>query len=286
MRIIHRSRYTTVILPKHCPSEISLEQHAEIAKLLNISNNLLVNAIETAEMDGLWFEVLLLLKSKLSSIRKKLHLVNLTAALEEKLIQYTPQHKDLTSPGIGEALAEFKSDSIHDTTYNFIKAFVQTTPLVLYLQFRTLSTQKKIALKKGDVTLLPGNISGVIKVSSPELYYAVFLSFPSDTFLKIMSNLLGETFTEINQGIQDGAAELLSIIYRQARALMQTDNSKVIASIPEVFVGNKIKSLDFDDQGSIPVEEGKMVTITFETHFGDFYIEAWLPTALATSILA
>ena len=277
MNTIHRSKYTTLVLPKHCSSQISSEEHSEIANLVNASSNLLINGIETTEIDESWIEIFLLFKYRLDSLQKKLRLVNFTKQLEEKLVSGLFKHKELFSSSVQEALTDFKSDSIQEPNHNFLKAFIQTTPRVLYIKVQMLCKQKKISMKKGGLGLLPGEISGIVKVSTPELHYAIILCFPTSTFLKIMSKMLGETFTEINKDIQEGAAELLNIINGQVRSQIKSHKPDDKASIATVFMGNKLPALEFEGKGTIPLENGKMVTIPFESFFGDFFIEAWFP---------
>jgi CheY-specific phosphatase CheX len=285
MKIIQRKNYTTLILPKQCTSNISTEQHSEIVNLISASSHLLVNGIECAEINEIWIEIFILFKQRCESVQKKLRIVNFSKGIEDKLERASFTHKELYSPGIAEALGDFKLKENLEPNKNFMKTFIQTTPRVLYIQVQMLCKQKKISMKKVGLDVLPGDISGIIKVVNLDLYYAIILCFPADTFLKIMSHMLGENFTEMNKDIQDGAAELLNIIYGQVRTLIKLTESKIIASIPTVFVGNQLDSLEFEGRGSMPTVHGKMINIPFETRFGNFFIEAWFPGDFTGSFL-
>ncbi|MEO7163342.1 MAG: chemotaxis protein CheX, partial [Bdellovibrionia bacterium] len=272
------SRYTTLVFPKHCSSDISPDEHLDIAGLLTKTNNLLINGIRTADIDENWIAILQMLKYKLDSAQKKLRFVNFSRQIVEQLTDTAFKQKEIFSSGVAEALNDFKSDINPEINTNFIKAFIQITPIVLYAQTQMLCKQKKISMKKDNLSLLPGEISGIIKVSIRDVYYAIILCFPTDTFLKIMSRIKGENFTEINKDIQEGAAELISGIFEQVRTSVKKDKSNVTASIPAVFLGSKLTSLDFEGKGPVSMEKGKMVTVPFESHFGEFFIEAWFPS--------
>jgi CheY-specific phosphatase CheX len=275
-----------MILPQSCGAEIPAAIHNEIGNFLNTATHTLVNGILAAEFHESWIEILTLLKNKLVGTGKKLRLINFKQEFEEVILKSGVGNKQLFSNGVQEALKDFSLPPEQSTKINFIKGFIQTTPRIIYVQTQVLCKQKKLSIKKGDLGLLPGDISGIVTVSAPELHYAILLCFPRDTFLKLMSKMLGETFSELNKDIQDGAAETLNIIYGQVRSLTESNNPNLKASIPIVFVGNRITTLEFHDRGTIQFEEGKVVAIPFETELGEFFIEAWMPKDVTGNFLA
>ena len=277
MKIIQKTRFKIWILPKSCRSDLLAKQHSAIVNLLGGADHLLVNGIQTVEIDESWSEMLLLIKNKLESLGKKMRLVNFSSDLEAILVGGAFNFKQAFKAGAAEAMQDFKLVSEQESKDNFIKAFIQATPRVLYIQAQVLSRQMKLSMKKSNLTLLPGVISGVVRVTTFETFYAVILSFPEGTFLKIISQMLGEVYTELNKDIQDGAAELLNIIYGQVRAQFKDSDTGTLSEIPFVVAGNQLTTLDFKTKGSVSIDAGKMVTIPFETGLGSFFIEVWLP---------
>ncbi len=66
----------------------------------------------------------------------------------------------------------------------------------------------------------------------------VVLSFPEDVACKIVSRMLGEEITELNQDVYDGLGELVNIITGNAkRGLVRYGYHDLALSLPNVVVG-------------------------------------------------
>src|SRR5271170_5183018 len=124
----------------------------------------------------------------------------------------------------------------------FFKPFVEGA-------INTLQTQCSLPVSSGK-PFLKGQqpqpdfaIAGVIGITSASFNGTITLCFPEKVFLGAMSKMLGEEFTEITQGLQDGVAELLNIIFGQAKIVLNQQGHSIQKAIPTVVRGKNISTL-------------------------------------------
>lgn len=91
------------------------------------------------------------------------------------------------------------------------------------------------------------------------------LCFPEKTFLGVMSSMLGEPFTEITTDLEDGAGELLNIIYGGAKRQLNADGYSLEKAIPSIARGEKIKMHSLSD--------GPVLVLPFDCEAGWFHVE-------------
>lgn len=276
MKLTERVQYLACLLPETCTDAILSKHLASFTRLLETDKDLIVNGIQTQTLDEQWVTLLLMIKVRVEGKGKRFQILNLNKDLERAHFSNLWNKTDVFSAGVTEAMGALKEATAPLSPPSFTKAFIQATPYVLYVQTQAISKQGKIGVKKTDVCELFGDISGIVRLTSGSQFYAVILSFPAPTFLKLISGMLGMEFTEITSDIQDGAAELLSIIHGQAR-LGPNAEGKAKVSIPFVHVGKKIETIDFEGKGPVNVGTGKILKIPFTSNYGEFAIEVWLP---------
>ncbi len=112
------------------------------------------------------------------------------------------------------------------------------------------------------------DIAGVIGLKSPSFRGSIALCFPEKTFLEMMSAMLGEEFRVISKDLEDGAGELLNIIFGQAKKKLMEKNYRVDQAIPTI-----VKRLD-EKIGQLTPEP--TVVIPFQTPRGAFHIQIGL----------
>jgi chemotaxis protein CheX len=168
-----------------------------------------------------------------------------------------------------EALIEMGPNpkKVFDT--EFINPFLGATVRVLEVQAQIKSTPGEIFLKKERDTML-GDISGIIGIISEKFVGSVVISFPEKTFLKIISNMLGEEYQEISKDIIDGAGELTNMIFGQAKVTLNQKGYGIQTAIPSVISG-KNHSLS-------TLSKGPIVVIPFSTDEGPFFVEVCVST--------
>lgn len=147
----------------------------------------------------------------------------------------------------------------------FFKPFVDGTT-------KTIEVQCSMPVKCGKPFYLDqasqpdANIAGVIGFSGSDVSGSIAICFPEKIFLAIMGNMLGEEFTEMNPELRDGAAELLNIIYGQAKIVLNEKGYEIEMAIPTVVTGEKISA-------AIVSGSSKTVVIPFEFELGEFTIQ-------------
>lgn len=117
---------------------------------------------------------------------------------------------------------------------------------------------------KGKVPMPPINITSQLGLASRQFRGAISLCFEEQVFLKIMSGMLGDKITEINSETQDGASEILNIIYGFAKTALNTKGFNFDLAIPTVVRGKDLQT----SHGRFPT-----LVIPLKTDVGQLFIE-------------
>ena len=94
------------------------------------------------------------------------------------------------------------------------------------------------------------------------------MSFSEKSILKIVSNMLGENYKEINDDVRDAVGEITNMISGVARKKLESQGFNISAAIPTVVAGK--------DHAVIHVLGGPSIIIPFETGDGPFFIDVCL----------
>jgi chemotaxis protein CheX len=162
------------------------------------------------------------------------------------------------------AVAELTAKKSAKLDVNFINPFLEGTIEVLKKQAQTQAKAGTPAAKDPNAAL-SGDISGVIALASENFTASVVISFPSTTFLKIMSRMLGEELSEMKPELHDGAAELTNIIFGHAKRVLNEGGHGIQMARPSVVTGN--------DHAVLNGTKGPRIAIPFESDAGGFAIE-------------
>lgn len=147
---------------------------------------------------------------------------------------------------------------------NFINPFLGATLHVLKVQASIEAQPGKVYMKK-PTDNLKGDVSGVIGIVSDTFNGSVIISFPEATFLNVIGSMLGETYTELNKEILDGAGEITNMIFGQAKITLNERGYGIKIALPQVITG-KGHSLS-------AMSKGPTVVIPFTSPVGDFFVE-------------
>lgn len=120
-------------------------------------------------------------------------------------------------------------------------------------------------LKEGNRAM--GDVSAIIGFAG-SAQGSLALSFSEKCILKIVNNMLGENFTEINDDIRDAVGEITNMISGDARKRLEADGFKIMAAIPTVVSGQ--------DHRIRHVLGGASIVIPFETNEGPFVVDMCL----------
>lgn len=146
----------------------------------------------------------------------------------------------------------------------FVNPFVECTLMTLKTQCNMQATPGKPFLK-GAQDIPRIDIAGVIGLTSSAFNGSIALCFPEKTFLSAMEGMLDEKFAEITKDLEDGAGELLNIIFGQSKIILNDRGYGISKAIPTVIRGQDIS---VSHQTASP-----SMILPFETPGGPFVIE-------------
>ncbi len=145
-----------------------------------------------------------------------------------------------------------------------IRPFLESTINVLKTMAFVDCKPGKPFIKKGPEPR--GDVTGLIGMASATVSGSMALVFSTDAILQIVSGMLGEEFSEVNEDVLDCVGELTNMISGGARAGLAKLNMKFDMALPTMI------------QGAHHIVEHKtksaVVVIPFNIEKGTFYIEA------------
>jgi chemotaxis protein CheX len=239
----------------------------EIPDLMNESNHVLINCEQIVSVPKDWARAFSRLQQQLTKQNRHLKLIHVNRAAMDDLKRSGLDTYFKISKDANEALKEFGITVKRSLDTNFINPFLSATMHVLKVQAQTEARPGQIYRKK-DSEKFVGDISGIIGVVSESFNGSVVISFPELTFLKIISNMLGEEFTVLDQGIIDGAGEITNMIFGQAKIVLNEKGYGIKTAIPSVVIG-KNHSLS-------AMTKGPVMVIPFDSDMGKFFVEICL----------
>lgn len=214
-----------------------------------------------------WLREMIRIQKELTAFDRSLRLIHVKPTFTQCLKREGLDTTFKISASLREALTEFGLVAKRKLDTDFINPFLDATLHVLNVQASIVCTPGKIALKNND-SPLSGDVSGVIGIVSETFNGSVVISFPESTFLKIMSNMLGEEYTSISKEIVDGAGEITNMIFGQAKIVLNEKGYGIKAAIPSVVSG-KNHTLQ-------ALTKGPVVLVPFSSSAGNFFVEICL----------
>jgi chemotaxis protein CheX len=146
----------------------------------------------------------------------------------------------------------------------FLKPFIEGTKTTLKVQCGVDSTIGAPYIK-GSGPETKADIAAVIGLTSETFNGTLTLLFSKQLYLKAMTNMLGEAVTTINKDNQDGAGELLNIIFGWAKKVLNPKGYTIQKAIPTVLTG--------DNMTTRQLTTAAVYVLPFKTEFGMLYIE-------------
>lgn len=145
-----------------------------------------------------------------------------------------------------------------------IKPFIEGTLQTLKVQCALNATHGKPYIK-GSGPDVQSSIAAVLGLTSTAFRGSLSICFPEATFLAIMGRLLGETYTQITTDLEDGAGELLNIIFGFAKKVLNERSHTFEKAIPTVVRGEGLSVRHLTNQATL--------ILPFESELGAFAIE-------------
>jgi chemotaxis protein CheX len=145
-----------------------------------------------------------------------------------------------------------------------IQPFIDGTLTTLQVQCHTPAQQMKSYIK-GTKDPFSSDIAGMIGITSAEFNGSICLCFPEATFLAVMGGMLGEKYDKITPDLEDGAGELMNIIFGYGKRVLNQEGYTLEKALPSVIRGSSLQVRH--------MKPGPAVVIPFQTESGLFYIE-------------
>ncbi|MFH2060606.1 MAG: chemotaxis protein CheX [Pseudomonadota bacterium] len=143
-----------------------------------------------------------------------------------------------------------------------VNPFINATINVLEtMAFMTVDAGQPY-LKKDNVAV--GDVSGVLGLTGVA-NGTIAVTFEEQCILQVVSNMFGETMSELNSEIADAVGELTNMISGQARRELEEMGKVFKAAIPSVVTGRNHSITHYSN--------GPKIAIPFYTDNGKFTIE-------------
>lgn len=157
-----------------------------------------------------------------------------------------------------------KIDSGLVSAFNLVQAFQEGVVETLKIQCSCPVKVLPYYVKEAE-TEIAADVAGVIGMTSSKFIGAVAITFPKDVYLEVMSKMFGETYDTITEDIEDGAGELLNIVFGHAKAKLNENGHDIERAIPSVVQGET-----FELHHLTPTPA---VVMPFQTENGTFHLE-------------
>ena len=147
-----------------------------------------------------------------------------------------------------------------------INPFIEATVNVVTTMANLQVEAGKPAVKQDRKTW--GEVTGIIGFTGYQANGNMLLSFDKPTILKVVSAMLMEEFTEVDDSIVDAVGELTNMVSGGAKGKLSELGFHFEMARPVMIVGSE---LEVKQLGETPV-----IQIVFSTEAGSFAIEASL----------
>jgi chemotaxis protein CheX len=214
-----------------------------------------------------WLRTLLKVHLNTKKDNKFLKLINVNSFLLSYLKKEGLDTTFRMAKDLKEAMNETGLMPKRTLDTEFINPFLSATVNTLKVQAQIQTEPGQVYVKKPK-EFIQGDISGVIGIVSDSFNGSVVITFPEKVFLKIISNMLGEEYTKIDNDIVDGAGELTNMIFGQAKVVLNEKGYGIKTAIPSVVSGK--------DHSLSGLTKGPVVIVPFSTEFGPFFVEICL----------
>jgi chemotaxis protein CheX len=134
---------------------------------------------------------------------------------------------------------------------NYINPFIEAAQSAFKSMANEIAVRKSLSLK-GDNHQNSG-VSGIIGLAG-ESMGSVVLSFDEATAIKVISKIMGTSYSEVNADVIDGIGELANIIAGDAKNRLTQKGYKFDVSIPRVVSGRQYFSTQTRNVPCIVIE--------------------------------
>jgi chemotaxis protein CheX len=117
---------------------------------------------------------------------------------------------------------------------NLINPFIAATVNAMEMMAMVKPVRKKVFLKTDNVLI--GDISGIMGLSG-QVSGSIIVSFGKGAACKLVGNMLGTSYEEINDDVKDGIQEIVNLVAGQAKTMLADTEYHFQVSIPTCVIG-------------------------------------------------
>lgn len=118
-----------------------------------------------------------------------------------------------------------------------LRPFIEAVTLTI----QTMGQAKEVNVGKATVMapkqVLGVDISTAVPIISASFRGTLYVSFPKDTFLKVVSNMLGRTETQITPDLEAAGVEFMNIIYGNTKRVLSEQGYEFQTGLPSIVRG-------------------------------------------------
>ncbi len=146
---------------------------------------------------------------------------------------------------------------------DFINPFLDAIINILETMAQTTAKPQKPFIKKDAVAL--GIVTGMIGMAGEQTKGSMAISFSEGAILHVASNMLGETFAEVDDTVVDMVGEITNMVTGGAKRGLSEKGYKFDLAIPTMISGK--------DHQIHHKTKGPILIVPFDTEAGNFVVE-------------
>lgn len=206
------------------------------------------------------------LSEKLKAESKEVLSINVGADIKQQLIAkgISALFNSVAKTAAPETPSPVKTKSNYKLDAELINPFIEGVVITFKSLLKIDLKAEKPKLKDRKNPRLC-EIAGLINLQSEGFNFSIAICFSSEVFLKVYDALVKEKHEKLSSEIEDGAAEILNIVYGHAKSTLKEKGYPLVMAIPTVITGEKISMLC-----SGP---GPTLELIFNSPLGPFHLE-------------
>lgn len=173
-------------------------------------------------------------------------------------------HQSITLVADWSELAREGSPVAPKLNVALVNPFIQAATLTFASQCKLPVRTGRPSLKEAG-QLLMVDIAGVLPLRSPSFNGFISLAFPAPVFLAAMEGMMGAPCPALTDEIKDGAAELLNMIFGQAKVELNAKGFGIEMARPTVLTGAAL--------AAVGAQADSTILLPFKCERGVFYME-------------
>ncbi|MBF0366135.1 MAG: hypothetical protein HQK50_11225 [Oligoflexia bacterium] len=233
-RMIAYKKYAVLILLNTSVNEEIPVFEKKLASFLQSPTHVIVNCLCIDQINPEWMRELKTLKSSLLSLGKKI----IFTPLSEKtkgILEKSDFAKDIAASerllsSVEQIVFGFDDSTSDRIGHKYMRIFMLATIKMMLLKGKVLSHQQPISMSKGGYKSMPGDLLGVLKVTSKLVDFSVIIALPSAILCNLTKGLSANN--------QNQAMALLQDILQESNSMLTPHNATFKSEIVSTSAEN------------------------------------------------